>query len=188
MNFSRQIGRVRAAGIPITDGLQVIAREQQQALAGGPAGEAARRSHQGTQFSDALAAARGRLFRRTTSGSSRPAETDRASRPRAGAGLDTTWNATSRPGAGSIRRWRIRWSCSRWPPSPSSCSAVTWVLPKFADFFSGLGAKLPLTTRMLIGVRELHQALLVGLRADVRRARWSSSGCGCGTERAAAHP
>jgi type IV pilus assembly protein PilC len=27
-----------------------------------------------------------------------------------------------------------------------------WVLPKFVDFFDGLGAQLPLSTRMLLGV------------------------------------
>ena len=32
-----------------------------------------------------------------------------------------------------------------------------WVLPKFVDFFDGLGAQLPLSTRMLLGVAKFSK-------------------------------
>ena len=41
---------------------------------------------------------------------------------------------------------------------------TAFVLPRFATFFSSLHAKLPLPTRMLMGVRQLHQERLVHLR------------------------
>jgi type IV pilus assembly protein PilC len=36
---------------------------------------------------------------------------------------------------------------------------AVWVLPKFTKFFKGLGAKLPLPTRMLLGVSDATQKL-----------------------------
>ena len=47
---------------------------------------------------------------------------------------------------------------------------MIFVLPKFVDFFDGLGAKLPLSTRMLLAVGEFSEELLVRLPARRRSA------------------
>ena len=46
---------------------------------------------------------------------------------------------------------------------------AVWVLPKFATFFSTLGAKLPLLDTRPHRPRELHQELLVPLSRRFRR-------------------
>ena len=52
------------------------------------------------------------------------------------------------------------------------------VLPKFVDFFDGLGAKLPLSTRMLLAIGELLEELLVRLPCSADRAVGGVGLCG----------
>lgn len=148
MNFSRQMAAFVAAGIPLTDGLHVIAKSTtnkhwQEALS-----EAAEAITQGAQFSDALGR-NATLFPPYYLGILRAAElTGR---------LDLALEQLSSYLERDLEtRSRVNQALA-YPMVVLGMAFVTvavlavWVLPKFAVFFSGLGAKLPLTTRMLIG-------------------------------------
>ena len=148
MNFSRQMAAFVAAGIPLTDGLQVIAkgstnRHWQEVL-----GEASEAITQGTQFSDALAR-NADLFPPYYLGIIKAAEMT----GRLDLALVQVSNYLERD---LETRSRINQALA-YPMVVLGMAAVTvsvlavWVLPKFATFFSGLGAKLPVTTRILIG-------------------------------------
>ena len=154
MNFSRQMAAFVAAGIPLTDGLKVIAkgstnRHWQEVL-----GEAAEAITQGTQFSDALAR-NAELFPPYYLGIIKAAEMT----GRLDLALVQVANYLERD---LETRSRINQALA-YPMVVLGMAFVTvavlsvWVLPKFADFFSGLGAKLPLTTRMLIGFAQFTQ-------------------------------
>jgi type IV pilus assembly protein PilC len=149
MNFSRQMAAFVAAGIPLTDGLQVIAkgstnRRWQEVL-----GEASEAIAQGTQFSDALAR-NAELFPPYYLGIIKAAEMT----GRLDLALVQVSNYLERD---LETRSRINQALA-YPMVVLGMAVVTvsvlavWVLPKFATFFSGLGAKLPLSTRLLIGV------------------------------------
>ena len=165
MNFSRQMAAFVAAGIPLTDGLQVIAkgstnRHWQEVL-----GEASEAITQGTQFSDALAR-NADLFPPYYLGIIKAAEMT----GRLDLALVQVSNYLERD---LETRSRINQALA-YPLVVLGMAAVTvsvlsvWVLPKFATFFSGLGAKLPVDDAHAHRFRELHPALLVGLRAGVR--------------------
>ena len=154
MNFSRQMAAFVAAGIPLTDGLQVIAkgstnRHWQEVL-----GEASEAITQGTQFSDALAR-NADLFPPYYLGIVKAAEmTGR---------LDLALVQVSDYLERDLEtKSRINQALA-YPLVVLAMAGVTvsvlsvWVLPKFATFFSGLGAKLPLTTRILIGFANFTQ-------------------------------
>ncbi|HEV7524152.1 MAG TPA: type II secretion system F family protein [Acidimicrobiia bacterium] len=152
MNFSRQMAAFVAAGIPLTDGLQVIAkgstnRRWQEVL-----GEASDAITQGTQFSDALAR-NAELFPPYYLGIIKAAEMT----GRLDLALVQVSNYLERD---LETRSRINQALA-YPMVVLGMAGVTvsvlavWVLPKFADFFSGLGAKLPLTTRIMIGFANL---------------------------------
>jgi len=154
MNFSRQMAAFVAAGIPLTDGLQVIAkgstnRHWQEVL-----GEASEAISQGTQFSDALAR-NADLFPPYYLGIIKAAEMT----GRLDLALVQVSNYLERD---LDTRSRINQALA-YPMVVLGMAAVTvsvlavWVLPKFATFFSGLGAKLPLTTRILIGFANFTQ-------------------------------
>jgi type IV pilus assembly protein PilC len=151
MNFSRQMAAFVAAGIPLTDGLHVIAkgstnRHWQEVL-----GEASEAISQGSQFSDALAR-NADLFPPYYLGIIKAAEmTGR---------LDLALTQVSNYLERDLEtRGRINQALA-YPSVVLGMAVVTvsvlavWVLPKFATFFKGLGAKLPLTTRMLIGLAD----------------------------------
>jgi type IV pilus assembly protein PilC len=154
MNFSRQMAAFVAAGIPLTDGLKVIAkgstnRHWQEVL-----GEASEAITQGTQFSDALAR-NAELFPPYYLGIIKAAEMT----GRLDLALVQVSNYLERD---LETRSRINQALA-YPLVVLGMAAVTvsvlavWVLPKFATFFSGLGAKLPLTTRLLIGFANFTQ-------------------------------
>ncbi len=149
MNFSRQMAAFVAAGISLTDGLQVIARSTtnrhwQEVLA-----EAAEAITQGAQFSDALAR-NAELFPPYYLGIVKAAEMT----GRLDLALVQVSNYLERD---LETRSRVNQALA-YPAVVLVMAVVTvatlavWVLPKFATFFSGLGAKLPLSTRMLIGL------------------------------------
>jgi type IV pilus assembly protein PilC len=154
MNFSRQMAAFVAAGIPLTDGLKVIAkgstnRHWQEVL-----GEASEAISQGTQFSDALAR-NAELFPPYYLGIIKASEMT----GRLDLALVQVANYLERD---LETRSRINQALA-YPMVVLGMAFVTvavlsvWVLPKFADFFSGLGAKLPLTTRILIGFANFTQ-------------------------------
>ncbi len=149
MNFSRQMAAFVAAGIPLTDGLQVIAnsstnRHWQEVLA-----DASEAITQGAQFSDALAR-NADLFPPYYLGIVKAAEmTGR---------LDLALVQVSNYLERDLETRSSINQALAYPSVVLGMAAVTvsvlavWVLPKFATFFSGLGAKLPLSTRILIGL------------------------------------
>ena len=149
MNFSRQMAAFVAAGIPLTDGLQVIAkgsanRHWQEVL-----GEASEAIAQGAQFSDALAR-HADLFPPYYLGIIKAAEMT----GRLDLALVQVSNYLERD---LETRSRINQALA-YPSVVLGMAVVTvavlavWVLPKFATFFSTLGAKLPFSTRVLIGL------------------------------------
>ncbi|HEV2643346.1 MAG TPA: type II secretion system F family protein, partial [Candidatus Elarobacter sp.] len=151
MNFSRQMAAFVAAGIPLTDGLQVIARSStnrhwQEVLA-----EASEAISGGAQFSDALAR-NADLFPAYYLGIVKAAEMT----GRLDLALVQVSNYLERD---LETRGRINQALA-YPAVVLGMALVTvgvlavWVLPKFATFFSGLGAKLPLSTRLLIGLAD----------------------------------
>ena len=167
MHFSRQMAAFVSAGIPLTDGLQVIARSTTNARWQRVLSEASEAISQGAQFSDALER-NGSLFPAYYIGIVRAAEmTGR---------LDLALEQLSGYMERDLEtRSRINQALA-YPSVVLAMSAVTvlvltiWVLPKFAEFFNGLGAKLPTSTRLLIGVSDftknywwLYLLVLAGL-------------------------
>ena len=152
MNFSRQMAAFVAAGIPLTDGLQVIARSTANKRWQGVLSEAAEAISQGAQFSDALGR-NANLFPPYYLGIIRAAElTGR---------LDVALVQLSAYLERDLEtRSRINQALA-YPMVVLGMAFVTvavlavWVLPKFATFFKGLNAKLPLSTRLLIGFANL---------------------------------
>jgi type IV pilus assembly protein PilC len=149
MHFSRQLGAFVKAGIPIADGLEVISR-----------GTRSKRWREilltmreeiatGIQFSDALAPHQD-ILPPYYLGIIRSAElTGR---------LDTALEQLSEYMERDFET-RSKIKSSLMYPSVVLVMAIVvvmiltiYVLPKFADFFKGLGASLPLSTRMLISL------------------------------------
>ncbi len=155
MNFSRQMAAFVSAGIPLTDGLQVIARSSTNRHWQEVLGEAGEAIAQGTQFSDAL----GRnadLFPPYYLGIVKAAEMT----GRLDLALEQVASYMERD---LETRSRINQALA-YPSVVLGMAVVTvatlavWVLPKFATFFSGLGAKLPLSTRILIGLANFTKS------------------------------
>jgi type IV pilus assembly protein PilC len=151
MNFSRQMAAFVAAGIPLTDGLKVIARSSTNRHWQEVLGEASEAISQGAQFSDALAR-NADLFPPYYLGIVKAAEMT----GRLDLALVQVSNYLERD---LETRSRVNQALA-YPAVVLGMAMVTvsvlavWVLPKFATFFSGLGAKLPFSTRMLIGVAD----------------------------------
>ncbi|MDQ1476179.1 MAG: type pilus assembly protein PilC, partial [Actinomycetota bacterium] len=151
MNFSRQMAAFVAAGIPLTEGLHVIARSTTNKRWQKVLSDASEAIAQGAQFSDALAR-NANLFPPYYLGIVKAAElTGR---------LDVALVQLSDYLERDLEtRSRINQALA-YPMVVLGMAFVTvavlavWVLPKFAVFFKGLGAKLPMSTRLLIGVAE----------------------------------
>jgi type IV pilus assembly protein PilC len=154
MNFSRQMAAFVAAGIPLTDGLHVIARGSTNRHWQEVLGETSEAITQGAQFSDALAR-NADLFPPYYLGIIKAAEMT----GRLDLALVQVSNYLERD---LDTRSRINQALA-YPLVVLGMAGVTvsvlsvWVLPKFATFFSGLGAKLPLSTRILIGFANFTQ-------------------------------
>ena len=155
MNFSRQMAAFVAAGIPLTDGLEVIAKSTTNKHWREVLAETAESISQGAQFSDALAR-NASLFPPYYLGIVRAAElTGR---------LDLALVQLSSYLERDLEtRSRINQALA-YPMVVLGMAVVTvsvlavWVLPKFATFFKGLGAKLPLSTRLLIGAADFTKS------------------------------
>src|SRR5882757_30159 len=152
MNFSRQMAAFVAAGIPLTDGLQVIAKSSTNRHWQEVLGEASEAITQGAQFSDALAR-HADLFPPYYLGIVKAAEmTGR---------LDLALVQVSNYLERDLETRSSINQALAYPMVVLGMAGVTvsvlavWVLPKFATFFSGLGAKLPLSTRLLIGAANI---------------------------------
>lgn len=149
MNFSRQMAAFVAAGIPLTDGLQVIAKSSTNKRWQEVLWEASESITQGAQFSDALER-NASLFPAYYLGIVKAAEMT----GRLDLALVQLSNYLERD---LETRSRVNQALA-YPAVVLGMAVVTvatlavWVLPKFAVFFDGLGAKLPLSTRVLIGL------------------------------------
>lgn len=149
MNFSRQMAAFVAAGIPLTDGLQVIAKSTTNKRWQEVLWDASEAITQGAQFSDALDR-NAALFPPYYLGIVKAAEMT----GRLDLGLVQLSNYLERD---LETRSRVNQALA-YPAVVLGMAVVTvatlavWVLPKFAVFFNGLGAKLPLSTRILIGL------------------------------------
>ena len=171
MHFSRQMAAFVRGGIPIMDGIDVIAEGTKNKRfrkilldinEADPRGRAVRRRARRAHRDPAAVLPRHHPHRRA----------DRPPRHRAGAALRLH---RARP------RGQEQAQVGTDVPA-RSCSLMSivtvnilmiFVLPKFVDFFDDLGAKLPLSTRMLMAVGEVLEGVLVRLPA--RRPRRSSS-------------
>jgi type IV pilus assembly protein PilC len=173
MNFSRQMAAFVAAGIPLTDGLQVIAKSSTNKRWQEVLWEASEAITQGAQFSDALER-NASLFPPYYLGIVRAAELT----GRLDLALVQLSNYLERD---LETRSRVNQALA-YPAVVLGMAVVTvatlavWVLPKFAVFFSGLGAKLPLSTRLLIGLANVTKTYwylyVVAILALVGVAVW----------------
>jgi len=154
MHFSRQLGSFIRAGIPIADGLEVIADSSGNKRWREILLQMREEIATGVPFSDALAPHED-VLPPYYLGIIRSAElTGR---------LDTALEQLS----GYMDRdlaTRSKIKSSLMYPTVVLCLAivvvtilVTYVLPKFADFFKGFGAKLPLSTRMLVSLAKFSK-------------------------------
>ena len=148
MHFSRQMAAFVRGGIPITDGLEVVAEgtgnKRREVLLGMREAIA-----QGVQFSDALEE-HGDILPPYYLGIIRSAElTGR---------LDTALEQLSMYMERELETRNKIKSALTYPLVVLVMAAVTvailttWVLPKFATFFNSLKTKLPLSTRMLLSL------------------------------------
>jgi type IV pilus assembly protein PilC len=168
MNFSRQMAAFVAAGIPLTDGLQVIAKSTTNKRWQEVLWEASEAISQGAQFSDALER-NASLFPPYYLGIVKAAEMT----GRLDLALVQLSNYLERD---LETRSRVNQALA-YPAVVLGMAVVTvsvlavWVLPKFAVFFKGLGAKLPLSTRILIGfasfTKNFWWVLVIALAAFV---------------------
>ncbi len=155
MNFSRQMAAFVAAGISLTDGLHVIAQSTTNGHWREVLNETGEAITQGAQFSDALAR-HADLFPPYYLGILKAAEmTGR---------LDLALVQVSDYMERDIETRSSINQALAYPMVVLGMAGVTvsvlavWVLPKFATFFSGLGAKLPLSTRLLIGAANFTKS------------------------------
>jgi type IV pilus assembly protein PilC len=154
MHFSRQMAAFVRTGIPITDALEVIEEGSGNKRFKQILGQMREQIHNGVPFSDALAE-HASIFPPYYVGILKSSELTGQ--------LDTSLEQLS----GYIERdvearSKIK-SALVYPLVVLGMSIMTvvilavYVLPKFTKFFKGLGAELPLPTRMLLGVSEATQ-------------------------------
>jgi len=154
MHFSRQMAAFVRTGIPITDALEVIEegtgnKRFKQMLA-----EMREQIQNGVPFSDALAE-HASVFPPYYVGILRSSELTGQ--------LDTSLEHLSGYIERDVEAKSAVKSALVYPLVVLGMSIVTvvilavYVLPKFTKFFKGLGAKLPLPTRMLLGVSDATQ-------------------------------
>ena len=175
MHFSRQMSAFVRGGIPLMDGIEVIADGTKNKRFRKILLEINEELHEGVPFADALAK-HSTILPPYYLGIIRTAElTGR---------LDVALEQLS----GYIERdleakSKIK-AALMYPAVVLAMSIVTinilmiFVLPKFVDFFKNLGAQLPLSTRMLMSVGELLAELLVRVPLG-RCSAWSQRSCGC---------
>ena len=148
MNFSRQMSSFLSAGVPILDALSVVSEENatkkmQEVLA-----DMQRRLRAGSSFGDAVAA-QSRVFPGYYVAVVRAAELTGQ--------LDDALDQLSGYLEREVEARRELKSSLTYPAIVCllAIAAVIimsiYVLPKFKTFYSGLGAQLPLPTRMLLG-------------------------------------
>ena len=178
MNFSRQMSSFLRAGVPILDSLGVVAEENASKKMQEVLADMQRRLRAGSSFGDAIAA-QTKVFPGYYIAVVRAAELT--------GHLDDALEQLS----GYLEREaaaRRELKSALTYPTIVFCLAIVavvimsvYVLPKFKGFYSGLGAKLPLPTRMLLGFTDFMSnwwPVIAGLIA--RRGHRRASSCSAG--------
>ena len=148
MNFSRQLSSFLRAGVPILDALSVVAEENASKKMQEVLGDMQRRLRAGSSFGDAISA-QTKVFPGYYIAVVRAAELT--------GHLDDALEELSGYMEREVAAQRELKSALTYPVIVMCLAIVAvvimsaYVLPKFQDFYKGLGAKLPLPTRMLLG-------------------------------------
>lgn len=148
MNFSRQLSSFLRAGVPILDSLGVVAEENASKKMQEVVADMQRRLGAGSSFGDAISA-QSKVFPGYFISVVRAAELT--------GHLDDALDELSGYMEREAAARRELKSALTYPVIVFCLAIVAvlimsaYVLPKFKDFYSGLGAKLPLPTRMLLG-------------------------------------
>src|ERR1700730_10194004 len=163
MNFSRQTASFLRAGVPILDSLAVVAEESASKKMQEVLIDMLRRLHAGSSFGDAIAV-HTRVFPGYYIAVVRAAELTGQ--------LDDALDQLSGYLERELAAGRQLKSSLTYPVIVLMLALVAvvimsfFVLPQFKDFYKGLGAKLPLPTRMLLGFTDFVQnwwyAILAG--------------------------
>jgi type IV pilus assembly protein PilC len=154
MHFSRQMAAFVRTGIPITDALEVIEEGTGNKRFKQILGEMREQLQNGVPFSEALAE-NASIFPPYYLGILRSSELTGQ--------LDTSLEQLSAYIERDVEAKSQVKSALVYPLVVMGMSIVTvlilavYVLPKFTKFFKNLGAKLPLPTRMLLGVSDVTQ-------------------------------
>jgi type IV pilus assembly protein PilC len=155
MNFSRQAASFLRAGVPILDALGIVAEENASKKMTDVLVDVQRRLRGGSSFGDAIAA-HPNAFPGYYIAVVRAAELTGK--------LDDALDELSVYLERDLSARRQIKSALTYPAFVFAMAIVAvvimsvWVLPKFKDFYIGLGAKLPLPTRMLLGVTNFFTA------------------------------
>jgi type IV pilus assembly protein PilC len=167
MHLSRQIAAFLRAGLPILDAVRTIGTESENSSVRRMMNEIEDGLRSGERFSDCLDRYP-KVFPPFYRGIVRSAELTGE--------LDTVLAQLSKYIERDLEARRKLKSATIYPLVVAAMSMVTvvvlavYVLPKFQDFFAGLDAKLPLPTRILMGITSFlgsYWATLVGGIAGV---------------------
>jgi type IV pilus assembly protein PilC len=154
MHFSRQMAAFVRSGIPITEALAVIEEGSGNKRFKGMLADMREQIAAGMPFSDALAQHE-RVFPPYYLGILRSSELTGQ--------LDTSLEQLSQYLEREVEAKSVIKSALVYPLVVLGMSIVTvlvmaiYVLPKFTKFFKGLGAKLPIATKLLLGFTEITQ-------------------------------
>ncbi len=154
MHFSRQMAAFVRTGIPVTEALEVIEEGSGNKRFKQMLSDMREQIHNGVPFSDAVAE-HANVFPPYYIGILRSAELTGQ--------LDTSLEQLSAYIERDVEAKSVIKSALVYPLVVMGMSIVTvvilsvWVLPKFTKFFKNLGAKLPLPTRMLLGISDATQ-------------------------------
>ncbi len=154
MHFSRQMAAFVRTGIPVTEALEVIEDGSGNKRFKQMLSDMREQIQNGMPFSDAVAEHKA-VFPPYYIGILRSAELT--------GHLDTSLDQLSAYIERDVEAKSVIKSALVYPMVVMGMSIVTvvilavWVLPKFTKFFKNLGAKLPLPTRMLLGISDITQ-------------------------------
>ena len=151
MNFSRQAASFLSAGIPILDALAIVAEETSSKNLAEVLHDVRQRVRAGSSFGDAVAA-HPRVFPGHYIAMVRASELT--------GNLDVVFDQLSSYLERDLEAKRQVKSALTYPAIVMVLAVVavivmaTFILPKFKDLYKNLGAKLPLPTRMLLGMTD----------------------------------
>ena len=167
MNFSRQAASFMRAGVPILDALGIIGEEGASKKMMEVLEDVQRRLRSGSGFGDAIAN-HAKVFPGYFIAVIRAAELTGQ--------LDDAFEQLADDLSRDVATRRQIKSSLTYPTCVMVLAVFaliimgTWVLPKFKGFYSNLGAKLPLPTRMLIGFTDFvgsYWYYIVGVIATI---------------------